>query len=94
MTEKHCDPPPAATEAGSRNTTELRANSSEAVQVIKPRLLDSGPAALYLSIGKRKLWQLTNCAEIACIRIGRSVRYDLADLDAFITRHRKGGPRR
>ncbi len=94
MTKKHCDPPPAATGAGSRNTTELKGNSSETVQAIKPRLLDSGPAAAYLCIGKRKLWQLTNCGEIACIRIGRSVRYDIVDLDAFITRHRKGGPRK
>jgi predicted DNA-binding transcriptional regulator AlpA len=40
-----------------------------------------------------QLWQLTNCREIAAVRIGRAVRYTHADLKAWIEA-RKSPPRR
>ena len=51
-----------------------------------PLLLRSREAAEALSISERTLWDLTKCGEIACIRIGRAVRYDPRDLLAFIER--------
>ena len=50
-----------------------------------PRLLlDTPAAAQALSISPRTLWQLTKDGEIPCIRIGRSVRYSIHDLEAWI----------
>ena len=56
---------------------------------MKP-LVKTKPAAEYLSISTRKLWELTNCGEIPHVRIGRSVRYRPEDLDAYIQRHTRG----
>ena len=50
-----------------------------------PLLVDSKHAAAILSIGQRKLWELTNCQAIPSRKIGRSVRYCIAELKAWIT---------
>jgi predicted DNA-binding transcriptional regulator AlpA len=49
-----------------------------------PRLLPPKQAATYLAISERKLWGLTKKNRIQTVRIDRCVRYDIADLDAFI----------
>lgn len=54
-------------------------------------LVKAKEAATVLSISERKLWELTNRKEIPCIRVGRSVRYSLADLSAWIDRKRTEG---
>lgn len=43
-------------------------------------------AARLLSISPRKLWDLTTAAEIPCVRIGRSVRYSVSELQLWIER--------
>lgn len=91
---KECDPRSAATDAGQETTCVTSTKSNESALGINRRLVDSDVAAPYLGIGKRKLWQLTACGAIAHIRIGRAVRYDFRDLDLFIAKHRKGGPKR
>jgi excisionase family DNA binding protein len=53
-------------------------------------LLSAREAAESLSISPRKLWSMTNSGEIPCVRFGRSVRYDLLDLQAWIE-SQKGG---
>ena len=53
-------------------------------------LLKAGQAATRLAICRRKLWELTNSKQLTCIRFGRIVRYDPADLDAFIDKQRTG----
>jgi excisionase family DNA binding protein len=45
-------------------------------------------AAKALAISERTLWQLTKDGAIPCVRIGRSVRYDLRDLRGWIDRHK------
>ena len=59
------------------------------------RLLTAGNAAHYLGICPRTLWTLGNRGEIRSVRFGagrrQSVRYDLADLDAWIESRKKGG---
>ena len=47
-------------------------------------LMTPTEAAQALAISPRKLWAMTNCGDIPCVRIGRSVRYDPADLQFWI----------
>ena len=48
------------------------------------RLIKCRDAAAYLGICERKLWQLEKDGRILSVRIDRAVRFDVADLDAFI----------
>ncbi len=48
-------------------------------------LLTARQAAAALAISKRKLWSLTNIGDVPSVKIDRAVRYDPADLAAFIT---------
>jgi excisionase family DNA binding protein len=56
------------------------ANSKSSVAVI---LVDAREASRLLAISSRTLWQLTKNRCIPSVRIGRSVRYRIADLDAW-----------
>jgi len=48
-------------------------------------LLPTREAAEALSISERTLWSLTEPrGPIPCVRIGRSVRYHVADLEAYV----------
>ena len=49
-----------------------------------PRLIKAAEAARFLSICPRTLWRLTNNGEVPCIRIGKSVRYDVKKLENWI----------
>jgi excisionase family DNA binding protein len=54
-----------------------------------PLLLTARQAAQRLSLSERTLWTLTNVAgEIPCVRHGRWVRYDPADLVEWIGRRK------
>jgi excisionase family DNA binding protein len=57
----------------------------------KALLLTPRDAARALAISERTLWGLTKQGLIPCIRIGRAVRYALADLEAWIESHRQKG---
>ena len=59
-------------------------------EISQPRLIRSKTAADYLGISERKLWQLTKDSRVPAVRIDRVVRYDIGDLDAFISAA-KGG---
>jgi excisionase family DNA binding protein len=47
-------------------------------------LLTPGEAAEALRISQRTLWQLTRDQRVKAVRIGRSVRYAVAALQAFV----------
>jgi excisionase family DNA binding protein len=47
-------------------------------------LLTARDAAFALAISERTLWSLTRLGLIPVVRLGRSVRYDRADLQRFI----------
>ena len=50
-----------------------------------PRLaLRPKEAAIALGISERLLWARTNCGDIPCVRIGRSVRYSVSLLDEWL----------
>jgi excisionase family DNA binding protein len=58
-------------------------------------LLTAAEAAEALAISERTLWALTDRGEIPAIRIGRSVRYAVEDLRAWVDAQRRrpdGGP--
>jgi len=53
-----------------------------------PRLLVSPrEAAKALAVCEKTLWNLTKRGEIPCLRIGRSVRYSLPALEAWVKDH-------
>lgn len=64
--------------------------SLSAESLVKPitPLVDAKEAARILAIGARKLWELTASHEIPSVRIGRAVRYELSDLEAFIQKNK------
>lgn len=47
-------------------------------------LLTSREAAIALSVSERTLWSLKKAGSIRALRLGRSVRYSLVDLQAFV----------
>lgn len=47
-------------------------------------------AAQWLKISERSLWSLTQRGELPAVRIGRSVRYVLADLIVFVEARKSG----
>ncbi len=53
------------------------------------KLMTSKQAAGYLCISERKLWDLQKLQRIPVVRIDRSVRFDIADLDSFIEQLKK-----
>jgi hypothetical protein len=59
-----------------------------AVLLLKPR-----EAAKALAISPRKLWSLTACGAIRCVRIDRAVRYAPDDLRAYIESLKGGADR-
>lgn len=54
-------------------------------------LLTAQQAAEALAISPRKLWSMTASGEIPHIRIGRLVRYPVADLERWIDENKRGG---
>jgi excisionase family DNA binding protein len=52
-------------------------------------LLTARQTAKILNICDRKLWELTNSKQIPHVRIGRAVRYDPRDLDAWLERRKQ-----
>lgn len=87
MQNRKSDPQPGATGAGREQVGAHNCTTSCG-------LLNAKDAAAYLRIGSRLLWSLTNQGDIAHVRVGaRGVRYQQRDLDAYIARNRKGGPR-
>lgn len=54
-------------------------------------LMTARETAEALSISERKLWDLTNENEIPAIRIGRSVRYAIEDIQLWIETKRNEG---
>ena len=57
----------------------------------KPLLLNAKQAAEALAISARKLWGMTASGEIPYLKIGKSVRYPVDDLKAWIDEKKKGG---
>ena len=59
----------------------------------RPLLLTPRQAAEALQISERELWGMKASGEIPHVILGRSVRYDLRDLQRCIDERKKGGQR-
>lgn len=59
-------------------------NQIKPTDTLPPMLLKTAEAARLLAISPRKLWSLTACGAIPCIRVDRSVRYEPSALTIFI----------
>ncbi len=70
------------------NRTTAQSRVTEVVQPTErrhlPRLLKGNEAAELLAISTTKLAELTKDGDVPCVRLGRAVRYDLADLSVLI----------
>ena len=53
---------------------------------IAPALMNIKCASRYLAISERKLWEMSKSNIIPVVRLGRAVRYDIHDLNTFITK--------
>jgi predicted DNA-binding transcriptional regulator AlpA len=65
--------------------------SNDSKMGIARYLLNCRDAARALAISERNLWSRTQTGEIPHVRIGRSVRYCVRDLEAWIDAQKEGG---
>lgn len=74
----------------STNATDGRIIGREGNPGVQlPKLLITArEAARTLSVSERTLWTLTKSGQVSAVRVGRSVRYTQADLEAFIASHK------
>ena len=56
---------------------------------VEPLLLTARQTARMLAISERSLYSLTKVGDLPAVRIGRSVRYDTADIRAWIESAKK-----
>ena len=54
-------------------------------------LLNSREAAKFLAISERSLWQFVKDGLITCVRMKRSVRFDIGDLKTFANQQKERG---
>jgi excisionase family DNA binding protein len=59
---------------------------------LQPLLLTEREAAKILAISQRTLWDLTDRGAVPCVRLGRSKRYAVAELRAYVELLRAGHP--
>lgn len=60
-------------------------------QPMSKTLLSRSEAAEYLGVSKATLavWKCVNRYQLPVIKVGRSVKYHIADLEAFVNRNRQ-----
>jgi excisionase family DNA binding protein len=65
----------------------------DAPTLAEPLLLTARAASAALAICPKTLWALTRDGKLPAVRIGRAVRYDVADVRRFIEGAKAGGQR-
>lgn len=53
------------------------------------RLLTVGEAAAYLGVARKTLYNRASARQISTVKIGRSLRFDVHDLDTYIEVRRR-----
>jgi excisionase family DNA binding protein len=66
--------------AASRNVQK----SPEALAPVRPAVLDKAEAAIYLKVSVTTVLRLVRSGELPHTRVGRSIRFRPADLDAYL----------
>jgi excisionase family DNA binding protein len=59
----------------------------DSIETTEKALLTIAVTADKLSVSAAKVYQMCASGELACVRIGRSVRVPAAALDAFVSAH-------
>ncbi len=54
-------------------------------------LLTADEIARVLSVSRKTIYKLTENGTLPCIRIGRAVRFDPADVEAFLQQAKQNG---
>lgn len=49
-----------------------------------PRLTKAGPVAQYLGITKARCYELARAGILPCVRLGRSVHFDVLAIEQFV----------
>lgn len=62
----------------------MLAFKKEDEEQMKPLLINGRTAARMLGVSERTLWSLTDEGKLPCVRIRRSVRYAVSDLEIFV----------
>jgi len=71
----------------------MEATNTTTQTMDRPLLLTTREAAKAIQICEKTLWSLTDPrGPIRCVRIGRAVRYDPADLSAWIESAKSASP--
>jgi excisionase family DNA binding protein len=68
-------------------------NAPTAQAPAAPLLLTARQAAAALQVCEKTLWTLTRDGKLPAVRIGRAVRYDVADVRRFIEAAKAAGSR-
>jgi excisionase family DNA binding protein len=78
--------PPELVESIARRAADLV--EADAAKRVAPPLHDLAAVAARLDVHERTVQRLVQRGELPVIRIGSTVRFDSADVDALIERHR------
>ena len=70
--------------ATEKQPTNASGDQNDSLATIEPLLLTAKQAAKALNISERTLWALSASGEIPKLKIGKSVRYSVADLKKWI----------
>ncbi len=68
----------------ARSDSQLQADDSRDADSLAPLLVTAPQAARILSIGRTALYQLIWDGQLTPIHIGRSVRFSVDELEAFV----------
>jgi excisionase family DNA binding protein len=82
---------PAGTSAGAAQRPSRRAPTPAGTERSPAALLTYTAAAHDLAISTKTLRRAVKAGDLPVVRVGRSVRFEPADLEAFRQRHRQGG---
>jgi excisionase family DNA binding protein len=73
-----------------RDTQAVGAGGDRGEGKARP-LWTRGETAEFLSVSLRHLWAITDRGDLPCIKLGRTVRYAIEDIEAYLKRSRTGG---
>jgi excisionase family DNA binding protein len=59
--------------------------------MVAPILIDVRRASEALSLGRTTLYELIRSGQLRAVRVGRAVRFEVAELERFAAAQRKGG---
>ena len=69
------------------------ANPGRSADAPPPLLVDSVQAGKLLCLSPRTIWSLASSGQLRRLKVGRSVRFAVSDLERFIATRQEGGQR-